>query len=74
MTINERLIERANSIAFEGEDAEAVIARALANLAWERQEVAAVQEGVDAYQEGRHRPAQDFFDEFFGELGLPPQA
>lgn len=72
MTIDDELIAKANLIAREGEDAKMVIAEAIAKLTWERQEAAAVEEGIDAYSQGRHRPAEQFFDEFMAELGLTP--
>ena len=70
MTIDQKLIDKANRIARDGEDAETVIAHALANLAWERQEVAAVQQSIDEYNAGRRRPYEEFAAEFFAELGL----
>lgn len=73
MQIDDKLIEQANLIAESGEDAEAVIAKAIAKLAWERQEVAAVQQGVDDYEAGRHRPYEEFAAEFFAERGITPQ-
>lgn len=63
-------IEQAKSLAEEGEDASAVIAKALEKLAWERQEVAAVMEGVADYQAGRHRPYEEFAAEFMAERGI----
>jgi predicted transcriptional regulator len=42
-------------------------------LAGEAEEVAAVQEGIDAYNRGEHRPVEEFMDEFLSERGIKPQ-
>ena len=41
-------------------------------MAAEAEEVAAVMKGVEAYREGRHRPAEEFLDEFMAEQGIAP--
>ena len=63
-------IAKAKSLAGEGEDAAVVIGKALDNLAWERQEVAAVMEGIEAYERGDHEPYEDFARRLFAERGL----
>lgn len=65
-------IEKARQLARDGEDAAAVFVTALERLERDRQEVAAIQEGIDAYQAGHHRPVDAFFDELMAEEGLTP--
>lgn len=65
-------IELANQLSTDDKDAATVIAEVLAKEVWERQEVAAVQEGIDAYKAGKHRPADEFFNEFMAEQGITP--
>lgn len=66
-------IDLANSLATADQDAAAVIAEALANMVSERKEVAAVMEGVAAYQRGDHEPWEDFSKRFKEENGITPQ-
>lgn len=54
------LIERANRLAIAGESTAAVFAKAIDRLEWEAVEVAAVQEGMEAYRAGNHRPLEEF--------------
>lgn len=68
------LIDQAKSLAGEGEDTAAVFAEALKTLAWERQQVAAVQEGIDAYKRGDYEPLEDFDRRFREEHGIRPDA
>ncbi|QDT67956.1 hypothetical protein MalM25_08650 [Planctomycetes bacterium MalM25] len=68
----DKAIELANRLADDKQDAATVITEALAKMAWERQEVAAIQEGIDAYQTGQHRPVDEFLNEFMAEVGLTP--
>lgn len=42
-------------------------------LAAEADEVAAVQEGIDAFERGEHRPYEEFAAEFMSERGIKPQ-
>lgn len=64
------VLRRAALLAGEGEDAAAVIAKAIERLEWETAEVAAVQEGIDAYQRGEHEPWEDFARRFRDENGI----
>lgn len=66
----DKAIELANSLAGDDQDAAAIITEALARLAWERREVAAVQEGIDAYKNGDHRPWDEFAAEFAAKHGI----
>lgn len=68
----EEVVERANKLAADGEDAAAVLTKALERMEFEAQEVAAVMEGVKAYQEGRHRPFEEFDREIREEFGFRP--
>lgn len=68
----DKAVELAKRLASDQQDTAAVITEALAKMAWERQEVAAIQEGIDAYQAGRHRPVEEFLNEFMTEVGLTP--
>lgn len=52
----EEAIEKARKLAHDGEDAAAVFVTAIEHLEHERREVAAVLEGVAAYQRGDHEP------------------
>lgn len=66
----DQTIDLANQLASGEEDAAAVIGVALTKLAWERQEIAAVQEGIDAYQRGDHEPYEAFAERLFRELKI----
>ena len=70
----DQVIERAKKLAIGGEDAAAVISEALDRLEWERKEVAAVKEGIAAYESGDHEPLADFDQRFRLENGLPPRS
>lgn len=63
-------VELANSLATETKDAASVIAEALPQLAWQRQGVAAAQEGIEAYKAGRHSPWDEFAAEFAAKHGI----
>lgn len=60
----------AEKIAQDGEDAQMVILVALEKLASERREVSAVLEGVVAYEEGRHRPLEEFGADLKKKYGI----
>lgn len=66
-------IALANSMATDDKNAAVVIAEALAQVAWQRQEAAAAMEGVADHQAGRSRPYEEFMAEFMGELGVTPE-
>lgn len=65
-------IDLAKSLATGDGDAAAVIGEALTKLAWERQEVAAVKEGIDAYERGDHEPYEEFAARLMQERGITP--
>lgn len=66
----EEAIEKARLLAQDGEDAATVFVTALERLELERREVAAVLEGVAAYERGDHEPWQDFAKRFREENGI----
>lgn len=66
-------VKLANSLTTADQDAAAVISEALERMAWERQEVAAVMEGVADYEAGHHRPYEEFAAEIFAERGITPE-
>ncbi len=70
--LSDDAVRLAESLATDDKDAAAVIVEALTRLAWERQEVAAVEEGIEAYRSGRHRPVEEFMIEFMLENGITP--
>ena len=67
-------VAKANQLAADGEDAAAVFVKALASLEAERREVAAVMEGVEAYERGDYEPLEDFDRRFREEHGIGPDA
>lgn len=67
-------VKLANSLTTADKDAAAVISEALERMAWERQEVAAVMEGVAAYERGDHQSLEDFDQEMRREFGISPDA
>lgn len=66
-------VELANSLTTDDKDAAAVISEAVAKMAFEQQEVAAVMEGVAAYERGDYEPWEDFSRRFKEENGISPQ-
>lgn len=68
------LMQRVEKLASQGEDATAVIAKGIERLEWEAREVAAVQEGIDAYNRGESEPLEDFDRRFRKEHGISPDA
>lgn len=69
----EEVVEQANRLAVAGEDAAAVIAHALIVLESQREEISAVQEGMEDYAAGRFRAYEDFSAEILAERGIDPQ-
>lgn len=68
--VPDHIVEKARRLAQHGEDAALVFEIALDSLARERQEVAAVLEGVAAYERGDHEPWDDFSKRFRQENGI----
>ncbi len=68
------LIHRVEKLASQGEDAAAVIAKGIERLEWEAREVAAVREGIDAYNRGDSEPLIDFDQRFREEHGIASDA
>lgn len=68
------LLQRVEKLAADGEDVSAVIAKGIERLEWEAREVAAVQEGIDAYERGESEPLEDFDRRFREEHGITPDA
>ena len=66
-------VELAKSLTTPDKDTATVIGEALAKLARERQEVAAVMEGVAAFESGDHEPWDDFAKRFKAENGITPE-
>ncbi len=66
------VLERVNRLAAEGEDVTSVLLKGIERLEWEAAEVAAIQEGIDAYQRGDHEPWSDFARRFKAENGITP--
>lgn len=65
-----KTVELANSLTTSDKDAAAVISEALERMALEREEVAAVMEGVAAYERGDYEPWEDFSKRFKEENGI----
>lgn len=68
------LIERAKLIAAPGQDAAAVFGEALNSLEAERQTIAAVQQGIAAYESGDYQPLDDFDRAFRRQRNISPDA
>ena len=66
-------VKLANSLTTADKDAAAVISEALLRMAWERQEVAAVMEGVASFERGDYEPWEDFSKRFKEENGISPE-
>ncbi len=66
-------IERANRLAAANEDAATVFVKALDTLEWQAAEVAAVREGMAAYEAGDFEPWDDFASRFMAERGIVPE-
>ena len=63
-------VKLVNSLTTDDKDVVVIINEALERMAWERQEVAAVMEGVEDYKAGRYRPLEEFGKEIQEEFGI----